>query len=412
VGCRFAKNMADADIYHAASGPGAKQWGRRVYYANCHRAGGDYAWMQDNLATAEGAPKAKDLTAAWTFGGRWNPLTGAVRATPPLPAAQIDTTAEKMLLYQRAVGGWPKALGEVKVNYALRISPGARAGLLDSKNQNDATIDNDATTREIHYLLQAFRQTSNPAYRQAAENGIRYLLKMQYPNGGFPQFYPDLSSYRHEITYNDDAMVRALTVLRRVARQQERYALVSPDLVGPAKDAVTRGLACILKTQVVQQGRPTAWCAQYDEVSLLPAKARAFELPSLSGEESVAIVRFLMDTEQPTAEIKASVEGAIAWFEQVKMPGFSMKEIPAPQEPRGIDRVIVAQAGAVLWARFYELGTNRPIFVGRDSQVHYQLREIENERRAGYAYAGTWPAELLAVDYPAWRKRIGNEPGK
>ena len=406
VGCRFAANMADADIYHAASGPGAKLWGRRVYYAGCHRSGGDFAWMKDNLSTAEGAPKPQEITAAWTFGGCWNPLTGAVRATPPGPASQLDTTAEKMLLYQRAVGGWPKALGEVKVNYAARISPGARAGLLDGKNQNDATIDNDATTREIHYLLRAFQQTGNPAYRQGAEAGIRYLLTMQYANGGFPQFYPDLSSYRHEITYNDDAMVRALTVLRRVARQEERYALVSPDLVGPARDAVARGLACILKTQVVQQGRPTAWCAQYDEVSLLPAKARAFELPSLSGEESVGIVRFLMDTEQPSAEVKAAVAGAVAWFEQVKMSGFVLREIPAPQEPRGIDRVIVAQPGAVLWARFYELGTNRPIFVGRDSQVHYQLREIENERRAGYAYAGTWPAELLAVEYPAWQKRV------
>ena len=409
VDCRFAANLADADIYHAVSGPGAKLWGRRVYYANCHRQGGDLAWMRDNLSTAEGAPKPQDLTAAWTFGGRWNPLTGAVRAPSPVPASQIDTTAEKMLLYQRAVGGWPKALGEVKVNYATRLNPGARAGLLDAKNQNDATIDNDATTREIHYLLRAFQQTSNPAYRQGAENGIRYLLKMQYANGGFPQFYPDLSSYRHEITYNDDAMVRALTVLRHVARQQERYALVSPDLVGPAKDAVARGVACILKTQLVRHGRPTAWCAQYDEVSLLPAKARAFELPSLSGEESVGIVRFLMDTEQPSVEVKAAVEGAVAWFEQVKMPGYSLKEIPAPQEPRGIDRVIVAQPGATLWARFYELDTNRPIYVGRDSQVHYQLREIENERRAGYLYAGTWPAELLAVEYPAWVKRVGSE---
>lgn len=140
---------------------------------------------------------------------------------------------------------------------------------------------------------------------------------------------------------------------------------------------------------------------------VLPAKARAFELPSLSGDESVGIVRFLMDTEQPSAEVKAAVDGA--WFEQVKMPGYSLKEIPAPQEPRGIDRVIVAQPGATLWARFYELDTNRPIYVGRDSQVHYQLREIENERRAGYLYAGIWPVELLAVEYPAWVKHVGSE---
>ncbi|WP_223827416.1 pectate lyase [Hymenobacter armeniacus] len=406
VDCTFARNMADADIYHAVSGPGPKQWGRRVYYANCHRQGGDYAWHRDNLATVEGAPKPKDLTAAWTFGGRWNPLTGAVAATAPgVPAAQLDTTAEKMLLYQRAVGGWPKALGEVKINYAARLSEGARAGLLDSKNQNDATIDNDATTREIHYLLKAFQHTHNPAYRQGAENGIRYLLKMQYPNGGFPQFYPDLSGYRREITFNDDAMIRALGVLRRVARKEERYALVGPELVPLAQAAVARGVDCILKTQVLQNGRPTAWCAQYDEVSLLPAKARAFELPSLSGAESVGIVRFLMD-EPVTPAVKASIEGAVSWFEQVKMPGYALKEIAAPQEKTHRDRVIVPQPGATLWARFYELGTNRPIYVGRDSQVHYQLSEIENERRAGYVYASTWPAELLQKEYPAWQKRV------
>ncbi|MBF9144122.1 pectate lyase [Hymenobacter sp. BT439] len=311
-----------------------------------------------------------------------------------------------MLLYQRAVGGWPKALGEVKVSYAARLSAGARAGLLDSKNQNDATIDNDATTREIHYLLKAYQQTHNPAYRLGAENGIRYLLKMQYANGGFPQFYPDLSGYRREITFNDDAMVKALTVLRRVARKEERYAAVDPALVPLAQAAVARGVDCILKTQVVQNGRPTAWCAQYDEVSLQPAKARAFELPSLSGAESVGIVRFLME-EPATPAVKAAIEGAVAWFEQVKMTGYALKEIAAPQEKSHRDRVIVPQPGATLWARFYELGTNRPIYVGRDSQVHYQLSEIENERRAGYVYASTWPAELLEKEYPAWQKRIG-----
>lgn len=408
VGCTFPANMADADIYHAVSGPGAKLWGRRVYYANCHRTGGDYAWHRDNLGTAEGAPQPKDITAAWTFGGRWNPLTGTVRPAPPVLAAQVDTVAEKMLLYQRAVGGWPKALGEVKVNYAVRIGPAARAGLLDDKNQNDATIDNDATTREINYLVLAFQKTNNPAYRRAAESGIRYLLQMQYPNGGFPQFYPDLSGYRHQITYNDDAMIRALTVLRHVARQQDQFAIVDPDLVALCKAAVVRGVACILKTQVVRHGQLTVWCAQYDEVSLLPAKARAFELPSLSGEESVSIVRFLMDTEQPSAEVKAAIEGALKWFEKVKMSGYALREIPAPLEPRGRDRIIVSVPGAVLWARFYELETDRPIYVGRDSRVHYQLAEIENERRAGYLYAGTWPADLLEKDYPAWQKRLCN----
>ena len=47
MGYRFAANMAGADIYHAASGPGAKLWDRGVYYADCHHQGGaDFAWMR------------------------------------------------------------------------------------------------------------------------------------------------------------------------------------------------------------------------------------------------------------------------------------------------------------------------------------------------------------------------------
>jgi PelA/Pel-15E family pectate lyase len=59
-----------------------------------------------------------------------------------------------------------------------------------------------------------------------------------------------------------------------------------------------------------------------------------------------------------------------------------------------------------LWARFYELGTNRPIFIGRDRIIRYDHNEIERERRAGYSYLGTWPADLLAKDYPRWKAQI------
>jgi PelA/Pel-15E family pectate lyase len=321
-------------------------------------------------------------------------------------AAVQDSTAEKMLVFQRAVGGWPKAVKEVKVDYKHPLSATERASTLADRNRNDATIDNNATTREITYLAGAYQKTNNPAYRQAAENGIRFLLKMQYANGGFPQYYPDFSNYRHQITYNDNAMVRCLQVLRDVARQQPPFTGLDPALTPLAKAAEERGISCILKTQYVSKGQPTAWCAQYDEKTLQPAKARAFELASISGDESVDIVRFLMGVEQPSVEVQKAVDSAVAWFEKVKMKDTTMKDVPAPNEPRGHDRVIVPEVGATLWARFYELDTDRPIYVGRDSKVHYQLSEIENERRAGYLYAGTWPEKLLTKEYPTWKKRV------
>jgi len=48
-------------------------WGERAYYYDCHRDGGDYPWFADNLSSAPGAPTPDQVTAAWTFAGRWDP---------------------------------------------------------------------------------------------------------------------------------------------------------------------------------------------------------------------------------------------------------------------------------------------------------------------------------------------------
>jgi PelA/Pel-15E family pectate lyase len=409
VDCKFPKNMADADIYHATSGPGPKLWGRRVYYSGSHRKGGDYAWMKDNLATAEGAPQAKQIDAKWTFGGQWDPVTGktAISSVAATPVA-TDTIAEKMLVYQRSVGGWPKAVKEVKVDYTKPLSAAVKAQTLADAKRIDATIDNNATTREITYLVGAYKRTNNPAYRTAAENGIRYLLKMQQPSGGFPQFYPDSSGYRAQITYNDNAMIRALRVLKAVSEKEGDYALVNFELVAPATQAVQKGISCILKTQYVRNGKLTAWGAQHDRRTLLPCKARAFELASLSGDETVEIVRFLMTVDNPSPQVKASIKAAVAWLEEVKMPGYTMKLIEDKSQPTGKDRIVVPEAGANLWARFYDLETNKPIYVGRDGVKHDKLADIENERRAGYLYAGEWPEKLLTRDYPKWQQKWEN----
>jgi PelA/Pel-15E family pectate lyase len=419
IGCTFDENLADADIYQAASGPGTPAWGRRVYYSGCQRAGGNYSWLQDNLTTAAGAPLAKHINAAWTFGGTWDPVSGKVsapvaKASAPAAAAAPavvvtkDSVAERMLVFQRAIGGWPKAVGEKKVDYTKAQTLAERAQTRKDAGRKDATIDNNATTREISYLLGAFKKTNNPAYREAAERGIRYLLLMQHKNGGFPQFYPDSSSYRAQITYNDNAMVRALRTLRSVARKEGDFALVDPTLAPQAEAAVQRGIQCMLKTQYVQNGTLTAWCAQHDRRTLLPCKARAFELASLSGMETVGIVEFLMEVENPTPEIKQSIEAAVAWLNKVKMEGYAVKDVDDSTQPAGKDRRVVAEPGSTLWARFYDLETNQPIYVGRDGVKHAALADIEHERRVGYAYNGTWPAKVLAKEYPKWQHQWVN----
>ncbi|RZK24120.1 MAG: pectate lyase [Hymenobacter sp.] len=327
-------------------------------------------------------------------------LVAAASAT-----AQQDTTAEKMLAFQRSSGGWPKAVSEVKVDYRHPMSAADLQTARRDARREDATIDNNATTREITYLVTAFRNTQNPAYRQAAESGVRYLLKMQQPSGGFPQYYPDAKLYRAQITYNDNAMVKALTVLKAVADKKGDFALVDPTLVAPAQKAVTQGVQCILRTQYVQHGKRTVWCAQHDRVTLLPCNARAFELASLSGDESVGITEFLLTLDQPSPEVRRAVAAAVAWFEAAKIENMAVADITDPQEPEGRDRVMVPQVGSTLWARFYDLDTNQPIYVGRDGVKHARLADIENERRTGYVYAATWPEKLLTRDYPKWQQK-------
>ena len=75
IDCRFSKNMADKNIYFYPSKiPVVLKWDEnRYYYFNCHGDSVDYTWHADNLYKAPGSPKSEEITAAWTFKGKWDP---------------------------------------------------------------------------------------------------------------------------------------------------------------------------------------------------------------------------------------------------------------------------------------------------------------------------------------------------
>ena len=321
--------------------------------------------------------------------------------------APSDPVAERMLLYQRDNGGWPQPGGNA-INYNLNLSPAQQQTLLQNKAKLDATIDDKATTREINYLAEAARKTGNASYREAAERGIQYLLGAQKANGGWAQFYPDSSGYRKQITFNDNAMIDVLWVMKRTADRTPPFDGLDKTLVAPAQQAIAKGIDCILNTQYVQHGTRTAWCAQHDRITLLPTGARKFELPSLSGSETVGIVAFLMSLDNPSDRVKQAIQSAVAWLDSVRLVGIALKTISDPNLPKGRDVVVVPDSGSTLWARFYDLDTNRPFFSGRDGIKKDNLANIDYERRTGYGWYGTWPAKLLTKDYPKWVKKWGN----
>jgi len=206
-------------------------------------------------------------------------------------------------------------------------------------------------------------------------------------------------------------MIGVMSLLRDMAQGTAELSFVDDKTRRQAAQALTKGVDCILKCQITVRGKKTSWCAQHDEKTLVPRKARSYELASLSGAESVKIVRFLMAIENPAPEIVDAVESAVAWFDQVKIMGQRVTSVPAPSTPRGRDRVVVPDTSAPpLWARFYEIETNRPFFCSRDGVPKYRLSEISHERRNGYSWLGTYADNLLKEDYPAWQNRLGLAP--
>ena len=311
--------------------------------------------------------------------------------TDDYSSAEALRIADNFLLYQRSSGGWPK-----NIDMAKPLSESARASLLRDQKKTDSTIDNGATYTQLSFLARVYTAQRQERHRNAFLKGLDYLLEAQYPNGGWPQFYPDLSGYYKHITYNDDAMINVMRLLRDVASAKPTFAFVDEARRGRAARAVEKGIECILKTQVVVNGKRTVWCAQHDEVELTPAPARKFEVVSLSGGESVGIVRFLMSIKDPPPVVIDAIESAIAWFEQSQLKGI-----------KWVDSVVVPDPkGGPIWARFYEIGTNRPIFVGRDGVVKYSVAEIDDERRTGYNWYVEAPAKLIQKDYPAWKKKL------
>jgi len=301
--------------------------------------------------------------------------------------------ADTLLTYQSLHGSWPK-----NIDTASHPYEGDPHDLLGN-------FDNGATLGELRFLARMLAVAPDARYQQAFDRGLDALLTAQYPSGGWPQRFPPGDGYARYITFNDNTMVGIMRFLREVATSQ-RYRFVEANRRQQAQAAFDRGIECILKCQIVVDGQRTAWCAQHDPVNYSPRPARTYELVSLSGSESVEITRLLMSLEQPSPEVIRAVLTAVAWFRAAAVHGMRIEQQPDPAAPRGTNKVVVADPTAPpLWARFHEIGTNRPIFSSRDGVARFHLAEISSERRNGYGWLGTWPTELLDKEFPAWQAR-------
>lgn len=330
-----------------------------------------------------------------------NPRPGRPRYKPE----NVKEIADNILLYQKENGGWPKNYDMLAI-----LSDEQKDSLLKAKNQLNTTFDNWTTHTQVEYLAQAYYLIHDERYKEACLKGIDFILSAQYPNGGWPQYYPDTSGYRKYITFNDGVMTGIMRALYNIVQNKPQYQFVDSARREKVKKAFEKGLDCILKTQIKENGKLTAWPQQADNVGLFPQWARTFEPPSICNWESADIVLFLMSIENPSKEIINAVQSAVRWFEESKINGIRIIEkkiepIKYYYSTFDYDRVVVKDSTAPpIWTRYYELKTHRPLFCNRNRKVVYSLAEVEHERRAGYTWYTYAPQQVLDK-YPEWQNK-------
>ncbi len=335
--------------------------------------------------------------------------------------------ADAIVKYQMKSGGWPKNQDWLK-------GPDMEVMKQCQKTGIGSTIDNGATVNELRALAKGCDKVYDviaqnmpgvdnkllmarvEVYRESFYRGIEYLLKMQYENGGWPQFYPAKKNndYSSQITFNDNAIVNVMKLLKEVGTGAPAFKNmeVSKSMKKDCMKAFDKGIQCILDCQIRvdsngkvieygteewKQGTRTVWCQQHDKKTLAPVKGRAYELPSFTAQgETVDILLLLMDITLPTPEVKEAINAAVDWLEEHAIKDTEIEHFTNADGKKDIK--LVNKPGApLLWARFYDLENAEPMYCGRDGIAKKNLSEIEYERRNGYQWIGDGPSKVIKM---------------
>lgn len=293
-----------------------------------------------------------------------------------------------VLSWQTPSGGWSKRIDL----YAGPRTPGTAYGSEGDGWAYVPTIDNEATVAQLRWLgVVAGAGLADPAVRVAIARGVAYLERAQAPNGCWPQVYPLAGGYHDAATFNDDAGVNVLRLLRDVA--SGRLPGAPDDTRALARAAERRGVGCLVRAQVREGGVPTVWGQQHDPLTLAPVGARSYEHASLASKESATIVDFLMELPAPSPEVVVAVHAAADWFRRTALRD-SVYEYGVGTRHR--------PGAPLLWPRMIELGTGRALFSNRDGVRRY-AHDALTDRRQGYAWYSDQPDATLRR-YERWAR--------
>lgn len=346
---------------------------------------GGYLWAySEDLSLREGEGKAGPLTAWVQPPGtpsvgmsllqayRWTREDVCLRAA--------ERTAQALVKGQLVSGGWDYRIEfdpQARVRYRYRTAPAGGDCAADT-----STLDDDTTQSALRFLMEYDRETamSDAAVHEAVMYGLAALLKVQRPNGGWPQRfstpprpedYPDVpasypeawsrewpgTSYQDCYTLNDNAHADTLKTL-----------LLAWRIYGDASyGAAARQAGEFLLKAHMPEPQP-AWAQQYD-ARMQPCWARKFEPPAITGGESQGAMRTLIVLFHETGDPRflSAIPAALDYLRRSTLPDGSL-------------------------ARFYELKTNRPLFFTSDYRLTYSDRDTPTH------YAFKVGSQLAAIE--------------
>ena len=269
---------------------------------------------------------------------------------------QAATAAAEALVYgQLKSGGWTNCVDfdpHGKRAAAYRNGKG--------RGKNNSSLDDGQTQSAIRFLVQtdAALTFRNRKIHNAAVVALDALLAAQFPNGAFPQVwtrpvsgkaaprqasYPDydwktegrIKEYWDEYTLNDNVagyVVCALAEAHRVYGD-DRYL-----------DAI-RQLGDFLLLAQLPEPQP-GWAQQYN-VDMHPIWARKFEPAAVAGDETQEVIETLLIIHSLSGDDRylKPIPPALAWLRRSRLSD-----------------------GRI--ARYYELRTNRPLYMHRRGKLY------------------------------------------
>lgn len=221
----------------------------------------------------------------------------------------------------------------------------------DAPKRNMVSFDDDQTQSAISFLMALDQEIDDDSLTLAVDKALEMMQMTQLKDGGWPHVYPKQGNYHDHATYNDEGINDCIRVMMEAHRYYGREELAES----------LRKAGRYIEISQLPPPQP-GWAQQYNEY-LQPAWARTFEPPSVCPAVTINNINTLIDFYLYFGRrtYLEPIPDALRWLHEIQLPNGK-------------------------WARFVELGTNKPLYYDRGRIRVNSTSELSIERRTGYGY--------------------------